>query len=56
LLVAHIIPPGSNIRYCRLGRGAAGEGPLGITLSELAIETFFPADHATIAIVRALPA
>jgi transcriptional regulator with XRE-family HTH domain len=30
--------------------------PLDITLSELAIEAFFPADPATIAIVRGLPA
>lgn len=29
--------------------------PVDITLSELAIETFFPADQETIAIVRALP-
>jgi transcriptional regulator with XRE-family HTH domain len=29
--------------------------PVDITLSELAIETFFPADEATIAIVRGLP-
>jgi hypothetical protein len=30
--------------------------PVDITLSELAIETFFPADHETVAIVRDLSA